>query len=144
MAELWPAACLARGWDVADRERRLDVLSQAVGRDLQSANELNTTRDYDAVKGALLALSDDANLKAQVRQLCQPLIRLRWAIRHAAPLAYWSHIARSRFGTDDLDQLDETQLTQLRNTLSARANAHRRQPKQPTCSDPEPAVQEPF
>lgn len=57
MADLWPAACRAQGWDAQDRDLRLQVLSEAVGRTVGSAAELGAAADFDAVKGRCLALA---------------------------------------------------------------------------------------
>lgn len=59
MSELWPRACTAQGWAAGDRGLRLQVLSEAVGRPITSATELNFTKDYDAVKAHLGFLADD-------------------------------------------------------------------------------------
>lgn len=59
MADWWPAACRTQGWNVNDRQRRMDELSRAVGRPLASANELNSTSDVDAVKAHLGMLADN-------------------------------------------------------------------------------------
>jgi hypothetical protein len=59
MAELWPRACAAQGWRAGDRELRLRVLGEAVGRTLASASELDSTGDFDAVKAHLGFLAAD-------------------------------------------------------------------------------------
>lgn len=64
MADLWPRACRCQGWPSADRALRLRVLSEAVGREIHSASELDATGDYDAVKAHLGMLAD--NLKATI------------------------------------------------------------------------------
>lgn len=111
---LWSAARAAR----PDLERHA-VHRAALGRD-KSHLEFNNA-DCDAVFGAFAALADPANLYAQVEALAQPRKRLLWAISHAAPESYWRAIARDRFaGQDDLDQLTEAQLLQLRRTLANR------------------------
>lgn len=71
-------------------------------------------------------MSRPADLAAQLRQQDQPRRRLVWAIHHLAAEPYWQAIARAKFGTADLDQLSLNQLTQLRNTLSARSRAKQR------------------
>lgn len=58
MAELWPKACATQGWDRSDRELRLRVFSEAVGRPLESANDINSTTDFDALKRHLRTLAD--------------------------------------------------------------------------------------
>lgn len=126
MADWWPAACTAQGWNPNDRARRLEVLSQAVGRPLNSANDLDRLTDIDAVKSHLLALSQPANLDAQVAQANMPKTRLLHAIRafNFHP-NYVAAILAQRFHQTDLENLDLKQLTQLRNTLAARKNSQR-------------------
>lgn len=126
MAELWPAAAAALGCRVQDRERRLEVISQALGRQVASANEVNDSTDFDLVKGAMLALSKPADVAAQLRQIAMAKTRLKFAIQKLMPEAYWRAVARNKFHTEDLEELNEAQLTQLRNTLAARANAKRK------------------
>jgi len=67
MANLWPKACRAQGWNSGDRAKRMEVLSAAVGRPLASASQLNNTTDYDAVKRHLGFLAD--NLAATVETI---------------------------------------------------------------------------
>lgn len=59
MADWWPKACTAQGWNKSDRARRMAALSEAVGRTITSANQLNTTTDVDKVKAHLGMLADD-------------------------------------------------------------------------------------
>ena len=63
MANLWPAAAHAQGWAVGDRDQRLQVLGEAVGRPVGSASDLNDRGDYDKVVAHLnrLAKPDDFN-----------------------------------------------------------------------------------
>jgi len=63
MANLWPAACDAQGWAVGDREMRLQVLGEAVGRPVGSASDLDRRSDFDKVVAHLnlLAKPDDFN-----------------------------------------------------------------------------------
>lgn len=128
MAELWPDAAEALGCGKDDRERRIDVLSEALGRRIESANDINGNKEFDKVKAALLAISQPANLKAQLRQTDQEAIRLRFSIqRHVE--AYWRAIATDKFSHANLDDLSVDQLTQLRNTLHARASGAKRREK---------------
>lgn len=86
-----------------------------------------TNEDFDRVLAEFRAHSRPDDLAAQLRQLSQPRIRLKYAVNALAPAAeYWAKIARDRFGTDNLDALSIEQLTQLRNTLAARGRAHQR------------------
>lgn len=58
----WTIACRAQGWDKNDRDLRLRVISQAVGRWVKSMTELNNTSDIDAVYAHLGMLSDNVAL----------------------------------------------------------------------------------
>ena len=62
MAQWWPEACRAQGWRVNDRALRLRVLSDAVGRPITSANQLNTKADVDSVIAHLGMLKDNVAL----------------------------------------------------------------------------------
>jgi hypothetical protein len=82
MADWWPRACRSQGWKASDRELRLAELSKAVGRELNSASDLNSTTDIDAVKAHLAALSD--NLPAVLKHETpgeDRAVRLRHSIR---------------------------------------------------------------
>jgi hypothetical protein len=86
-----------------------------------------TNEDFDRVLGGFRSYSRPADLAAQLRQLDQPRVRLKYAVNALAPAAeYWAKIARDRFGTDDLDALSIEQLTQLRNTLAGRRRTRQR------------------
>ena len=82
MADWWPKACAAQGWDAADRALRLAQLSQAVGRPITSANQLGNVEDMNKVVKHLGALADNVE---QVRKHVDPdedrARRLRWKIR---------------------------------------------------------------
>ena len=126
MAELWPAAAAALGCSKEDRERRLTEISRALGRPVDSASDIKTNRDFDQVKAHLLALSQPANLDAQVRQATMPRTRLIVGIRQRGEEAYIASISRDKFGTVAWEDLSEGQLIQLRDTLAARAHARGR------------------
>lgn len=66
MADWWPKACRAQGWNPNDREKRMEVLSQAVGRQLDSASDLNNTGDIDRVKAYLGMLTDNVAATVEV------------------------------------------------------------------------------
>lgn len=116
MAELWPRACKAQGWRAGDRNLRLRVLGEAVGRPLASASDLNSTTDFDAVKAHLGMLCD--NIAATV-ETDNPEIgrarRLRAVIRrqladlrayHDNPDALLAKLIQDKFGSGwSLDEL---------------------------------------
>ena len=117
---LWSAACRTMGWNKNDRQLRLDTFSRVLGRRINSASEIGKLKEFDVLKAHLLALARPADLDAQLQQVEQPVIRLRFKIRELAGEEYIARIARDKFGTADLDQLNALQLEQLRNTLCAR------------------------
>lgn len=133
---LWPDACAAQGWDANDRERRLDLFEAVLG-ERKSFSDF-TESDFDLVQARCLMLADnlqgareDGDREAgERRRLCHRI--------HQFPTAYWQAIARARFRETDLDRLDLSQLTQLRNTLNARENKLRKRALQPP--RPEPAA----
>jgi hypothetical protein len=151
MSTWWPDACHAQGWNPQDREKRLEVLSFAVGRQLQSANDLNSTTDVDAVKrhlGSLAenltAIMDTATAGAR-RRLVYQIGKLSQQLSSSAtPMAYAHTIARDRFGTADIDSLTDDQLTQLRNTLSNRVTARKSKVANSTHSSQESHDDNPF
>jgi hypothetical protein len=108
--------CKAASLPAPDRH---DLHMAALGEDkshLAFSNE-----DFDQVLGVFRAHSRPADIGSQLRQIEQPRIRLKYAIRALAPAtSYWSKISRDRFGTD---ALSVEQLTQLRNTLKERRRA---------------------
>jgi hypothetical protein len=59
MADLWPRACKTQRWNKGDRALRLRVFSEALGRGLTSASEINATSDFDHIKAHLLMLADN-------------------------------------------------------------------------------------
>jgi len=129
-AQLWPDACAALERDPADREFRLDTLTRWLGRTINSIADVDRLKDFDLVKSECLALSQPTNVHAQMRQVAQPRIRLLHKIRHMAPDAYVSIILRDKFAAYHLDELSDSELIQLRNTLAARSNTQRRKARQ--------------
>ena len=114
--------CKASNLPAPDRH---DLHLAALGAD--KSHLAFTNEDFDLVLGQFRAWSRPADVGAQLRQMDQPRIRLKYAINRLAPAAaYWAAIARDRFGTADLDALSLEQLTQLRNTLADRRRAHNR------------------
>lgn len=105
MAEWWPQACRAQGWNASDRDQRLAVLSQAVGRPLASASDLNHTTDVDQVRRHLQTLAD--HLPAAMEQEHEaPARRQRVALEqilkclalyHPDPDGYVREVIRDKF-----------------------------------------------
>lgn len=95
MADWWPKACAAQGWNKNDRAKRLEVLSQAVGRPLLSANQLHKKEDIDHVKEHLMKLAD--NLAGVMNAQDQTRIRTRHTIRELADEPYIQELLNDRF-----------------------------------------------
>lgn len=102
----------------------------ALGKD-KSHKEF-TQEEFDQVIAEFLSISEPENLDAQIRLLKQPKTRLIFRIRRMAPEAYVKELLMDRWKTDDLNELDVSDLHQLRNTLKSRSNALRRLPAQPS------------
>ena len=125
MANLWPAACAAQGWAEGDRDRRLQVLSEAVGRPITSASDLDARSDYDKVAAHLnlLAKPDDFNAAmldvdpARDRQRRRAL----WTCGQF-PAMYVKQITLgfTHGVTDDWSELTTDQLCNLATTLHQR------------------------
>jgi hypothetical protein len=135
------------------RPDRHTLYTAALGQD-KSLRDF-TNADLDKVLAGFRALSDPANVQAQLRQLAQPKTRLLYSINRLsaqfvrrqpgdpgssefvkisdnschAPSGYALAIALDRFGTTDLEQLSEAQLEQLRNTLADRLAITKRKRK---------------
>ena len=125
-AVLWRDACLAAGWPEHDREFRLQKISAWIGRAIDSLAQVDHLKDFDAIKAGCLAASQPANLEPQLPGALARK-RLLWKIREMAPPNYTAAIAQGKFGMAQIDDLDEGQLNQLRNTLAARMNHLRRE-----------------
>jgi len=122
------AACQQQGHPVPDRH---ELHIRALGQDKSHLDFTN--EDFDRVLAEFRAVSRPDDLAAQLRQHAQPRTRLLYTIMRLAPEPYWQAVARDKFGTTDLDNLDLEQLRQLRITLAARARSReRRQPASAT------------
>lgn len=153
----WKLACdrqnwtRAAGWSAEQIENERYSLLQRAGFD--SLTEVDPLAGFDRVLAELAALSQPANIEPQLRAQEQPLIRLRYActaiaykIGKVAPQAGHSYMTRimvDKFRKTDLNDLTEQELTDLRNTLTARLGAIARRRKTesevlatPSSSDP--------
>ncbi len=137
MSSWWPDACEAQGWNPQDREKRMEVLSQAVGRFLKSANDLNNTSDIDAVKAYLgmLCGSIKATVETDHAEIGKAR-QYRWVIRkEILPClrlylddvnGYMREVFHHRADwSDSLERLSPPQVHQALMTLSARLNSLR-------------------
>jgi hypothetical protein len=71
-SRLWPAACAARGWDVKDRDWQMQMLSEIIGRRIESSTEIEKLDEFTQVKAQLEAWANGTNLKRVVRTLNNP------------------------------------------------------------------------
>lgn len=92
-----------------------------------SVKAIDHLKGYDAIKGVFLAILRPGDLNAQMRQEYMSCTRLIVRIRSLAPEAYWTKIMHDKFGACDIDELDESELTQLRNTVEVRVAAKARE-----------------
>ncbi len=128
----WPAACQAQGWNPQDRDLRLRIVGQALGREVLSLNDLDNKGDVDRLFAHLGMLCDDVRATIETdRPDLGAARRLRWKIAELVKVlgaAYVLRICRDRFHAA-IDDLDAEQLRQLLITLSARAQAGARRPE---------------
>lgn len=120
--EMFKQVCRALDWkgnaeQMTAFRREFHVMS---GLGPVSAKTINRLEGFDALKKTWLAVTQPANLNEQMKMEQMPRHRLITRIRSMAPEAYWSKIARDKYGTDDLDGLNDKELTDLRNTCEAR------------------------
>jgi hypothetical protein len=108
----------------ADKETTRKLIHERAFGSPISAKEIDHMKMFDAFKATCLAESRPTDVDAQLHQVEQPLIRLRYAIRQLADEGYIMALLRSprfkKHSLDDLESMDEKELTDLRNTLAAR------------------------
>jgi hypothetical protein len=110
----------SEGWTAAEAKSERLRWHTLAGLGPVSATAINHTTDFDELKKVHLAITDPDNVGAQMAMVKMPRTRLIESIKRHAPEGFWRHISFDRFKTYDLGELDETQLTQLRNTVQAR------------------------
>jgi len=123
-ADLWPAACRFQAWAVKDRGKRLEVLAQLVGRPLESSTEIDSGKDFDAVRKGLQELAakmplDDGGLAARKRVKIHETLRCLDLYTEAD--GYFRSIVRDVCGTLGLDpeQFRTIALPRLVDSISA-------------------------
>jgi hypothetical protein len=115
---------------LAREQCRKQIHMRAFGSEI-SAKEIDHLKMFDAFKAEIMAELSPANVNAQMRQLEQPLIRLRHGIRKLAGADQINALIRSdRFKKQNLEDLNEKELTDLRNTLAGRASKARQTEKE--------------
>jgi hypothetical protein len=108
----------------ADKEEMRKLIhTRAFGSPI-SAKVIDHMKMFDDLKSECLAWSQPANVDAQKRQVEMPLIRLRHGIleKFDSPtiLGLLCSTRFKRKSLEDLDDMNEKDLTDLRNTLCAR------------------------
>jgi hypothetical protein len=76
-ADLWPRACQVQGWDVRDRAKRLEVCGEALGREIESTNEIDSHDEFTTVKNHLLRLADSIQGASEDGDLTESWARVR-------------------------------------------------------------------
>lgn len=165
MAELWPAAAAALGCSRNDRDRRIEVFSEGLGRRIESGSEIGKMEDYTKLKAHLVALAQPSNFNAVHRQTMMPrtnllvrigqfdgglvrhLLKQRFTFavwlrrnypalegatisqgtrakpaRKPAPLSVIQEYRDAARAAPALDDLNDKELEQLRNTLAREAS----------------------
>lgn len=134
----------SQGYTDAQVENERYALLDRAG--FQSLTEVDASTGFDRVLAELAAINKPDDVDAQLRQQQMPRIRLLHAINlldasfggrgESSPASFYTQaILSNKFGHTDLDRLSIEQLTQLRNTLAARAAKKRKR---------EVAVDQPF
>lgn len=113
-----------REWGLARKARpdadRHALHVEALGMDKSSKRFTN--RDLDRVLAVFRAISRPDDVDAQLRQQAMERTRALYTIgKH--PAEYVQAICMDRFGTADLEQLDDAQAAQLAMTLANRRRA---------------------
>jgi hypothetical protein len=125
---LWGKACEARGWEKGNEGLRHAMHIQALGCNMSHKDMDN--REVDRVFKTLELLADPDNLDAVLffeNPDREEKKRLLWRIDRTASKRYIQSISADKFGTIHYEDLDRTQLEQLRNTLTNRMRAHKKQ-----------------
>lgn len=115
---MWGDICRVLGWEPT-AEARYDW-HEASGLGRCSVKEIDHLTGFDELKKYWLAVTQPANLQAQLAMAKMKCTRLMTRIRWSFPEALWKQISRDKFKTEDLNELKEEQLEQLRNTCDAR------------------------
>jgi hypothetical protein len=129
-ANLWPAACAARGWDAKDRAWQMQVLSQILKRPISSSTDIEYLAEFTEVKATLQAWAHDTNLKKPLRTLDNPRrvlttkitieqVKLLSVALIESPRAedvepdiewaqnYVANLMKGKFRTDDITQISD-------------------------------------
>jgi hypothetical protein len=126
----WQQAKRAGGLTEPERHT---IHIEAIGEDKSHKDFSN--EDFDKVLAAFRAISRPTSLNSQVRQIEQPRTRMLKRIADQTkclalfvedPEKYLQLIFRDRFHVEQVDDLTDTDLGLLRNTISARLSMMRR------------------
>ena len=121
--KLWPDACRAQRWSPSDREHKLYVIGEILGRTITTTKDIGWGEEFDKVKSELELLAnpdsfDTAMLAAD--EHAGERKRIEFSINRDFPVSYWQKISWDRWRVQDLAELTIEQLRDLRRTLSQR------------------------
>ena len=121
--------------NAAEREAQRQLMHfRAFGRKGVSAKDIDHQKMFDAFVAECMTWIKPDDLDAQLKQVDQPLIRLRHRILefpHAYVIGLLCSPRFKRAGLEDLNRMSEKELTDLRNTLCARAPQNTKPVEQP-------------
>lgn len=137
MRDLWPAACRAQGWAPNDRARRIALCGLALGRKLQSTNEINSTDEFDRVKAHLLMAADNIQGAQEVdhpeagdarrwRFMLERMVKCL-AVYVGDTEAYLKPILSDQFGGRHPELLKAHEIERLLMTVTSRTHGFRSQ-----------------
>lgn len=119
----------AKGW-TGDKEQmaahRYEFHKMAGLRPV-SAKAIDHLKGFDAMKACWLSITQPENLDAQINMANMPRHRTITRIKSMCAEGYWrALLASERFLKRELEELDDSELTNFRNTLEARIAAWKR------------------
>jgi hypothetical protein len=68
---LWPDACRAQNWRVNDRDFKLRVVGEIIGRAITTTKDVGWGREFDTLKNELLRLARPDDLNAALRTVAR-------------------------------------------------------------------------
>ena len=79
---LWPRACSAQGWKTSDRENKLRVVGQIIGREIDTTKDVSWDQEFDKLKTELQLLANPDSLAAALRTVTGPRDEKRKRLLH--------------------------------------------------------------
>jgi hypothetical protein len=121
--KLWPDACRAQRWSPSDREHKLYVIGEILGREIKTTKDIGWGAEFDKVKSELELLANPDSFDTAmlaVDEHAGERKRIEFSINRDFPVSYWQKISWDRWRVQDLAELTIEQLRDLRRTLSQR------------------------